>query len=315
MKCFVTGAAGFVGSTLCEKLLEKGFCVTGMDCFTDYYSMEIKKNNLKRCLEHSNFKLIEKDIIESNMEKLLDHIDFIFHQAAQAGVRNSWGKDFEIYNRNNILATQKILEALKTKKIKKFIYASSSSIYGDVKDLPITEKTLPMPVSPYGVTKLAAEQLVNSYWRNYDLPSVSLRYFSVFGPRQRPDMAFNKFVKAMLRKEQINIYGDGNQTRDFTYIEDIVNANILAMHYSKNGEIFNVGGGSNITIKKVIKLLEKISGLKAKVKYLENQKGDVLHTFADISKAKKELKFKPVTSIENGLRKEFEWIKMYLNLG
>lgn len=309
MKCLVTGAAGFIGSTLCEKLLGKNYSVTGIDSFTDYYSKKIKEDNLKVSLRNPFFRFVKRDILETDLKNLLKGFDFIFHQAAQAGVRGSWGKNFGSYTRNNILGTQKLLEALKGKRIKKFIYASSSSVYGDVDDLPITENTLPRPVSPYGVTKLAAEHLVNLYCGNYGIPVVSLRYFSVYGPRQRPDMAFNKFIKAMLNNEQITVYGDGNQTRDFTYIDDIVRVNILAMKYGKNGEVFNVGGGSNITVKKVIRVLEGIIGLKAKVKYIEVQKGDVRHTFADISKAKKILGYSPVVKIEYGLEKEVSWLK------
>ena len=214
MKTFVTGCGGFIGSHLVDRLLELGYEVTGIDCFTDYYSREIKEANISNALKHNNFKLIEEDILD--MDKFPE-VDYIFHLAAQAGVRASWGKSFEIYTRNNIEATQKLLEFYKDREIKKFVYASSSSVYGDA-ELPMREDSLLKPVSPYGVTKLAGENLCYLYWKNYQVPTVSLRYFTVYGPRQRPDMAIHKFVKAISNNEEITVFGDGSQTRDFTFV-------------------------------------------------------------------------------------------------
>ena len=235
MKVLVTGCAGFIGSHLVDKLLEQGYEVIGMDCFTDYYPREIKEKNISNALKNKNFKLIGGDIL--NMDKFPE-VNYVFHLAAQAGVRVSWGKNFEIYTRNNIEATQKLLEFYKDRKIKKFVYASSSSVYGDA-ELPMKEDSLLKPVSPYGVTKLAGENLCYLYWKNYNVPTVSLRYFTVYGSRQRPDMAIHKFVNAILEENKITVFGDGTQTRDFTYVDDAVEATILAAGNDLVGEVFN----------------------------------------------------------------------------
>ena len=236
-------------------------------------------------------------------------MDYVFHLAAQAGVRASWGKSFEIYTRNNIEATQRLLESYKDMKIKKFVYASSSSVYGDA-ELPMRENSLLKPVSPYGVTKLAGEHLCYLYWKNYGVPTVSLRYFTVYGPRQRPDMAIHKFVKAIFNGDTITVYGDGRQTRDFTYVEDVTEANLLAatVNNNLNGEVFNVGGGSRISVNGLIELIEGISGKKAEIKYIEGQKGDVKDTLADITKIAKLLKWRSKVKIEEELRRQIKWM-------
>jgi UDP-glucose 4-epimerase len=305
MKALVTGCAGFIGSHLVDKLLEQGYEVIGVDCFTDYYHREIKEKNIENALKNNNFKLIEEDIM--NMDNFPE-VDYVFHLAAQAGVRASWGKSFEIYTRNNIEATQKLLEFYKNKKIRKFVFASSSSIYGDA-ELPMRENSLLKPVSPYGVTKLAAEKLCYLYWKNYGVPTVSLRYFTVYGPRQRPDMAIHKFVKAILNEEEITVYGDGTQTRDFTFIDDVVEVNILAAINETTGEVFNVGGGSRISVNELIKKIEETTGKKVRVKYIEKQKGDVRDTLADTSKISNELNWKPEVKIEEGFKRFVEWYK------
>lgn len=304
MKALVTGCAGFIGSHLTERLLKEGFEVIGIDCFTDYYSRENKEKNIDNALKNKNFTFIEEDIL--SLEEFPE-VDYVFHEAAQAGVRKSWGKDFEIYTRNNVLATQKLLEYYKHKRIKKFIFASSSSVYGDA-ELPMKENSLLKPVSPYGVTKLAAENLCYLYYKNYKLPTISLRYFTVYGPRQRPDMAIHKFVKAILNDEEITVYGDGEQTRDFTFIDDVIEANLLAANSNFKGEVFNVGGGTRISVNELIKKIEKITQKKANVRYHENQKGDVRDTLADTRKAT-ELEWKPKVKIEDGLKKFVEWYR------
>jgi len=305
MKALVTGCAGFIGSHLTERLLRKGYKVIGIDCFTDYYAREIKERNIENALNEKNFKLIGADILEMNE---YPEVDYVFHEAAQAGVRASWGKSFEIYTRNNIEATQKLLEFYKDREIKKFVYASSSSVYGDA-ELPMREDSLLKPVSPYGVTKLAGENLCYLYWRNYNVPTVSLRYFTVYGPRQRPDMAIHKFVKAILNGEEITVFGDGTQTRDFTFIDDVVEANILAGNSEIEGGVFNVGGGSRISVNKLIKLLEEIIGKEARIKYIEKQKGDVWDTLADTTKISNKLNWEPEVKIEEGLKMFVEWYK------
>jgi UDP-glucose 4-epimerase len=303
MKILVTGGAGFIGSHLVDKLLEQGYEVIGIDCFTDYYQRKIKEANISNALKSMNFKLIEEDIL--NMDKFPE-VDYVFHEAAQAGVRASWGKSFEIYTRNNIEATQRLLEFYKSKNIKKFVYASSSSVYGDA-ELPMKEISLLMPVSPYGVSKLAGENLCYLYWKNYKVPTISLRYFTVYGPRQRPDMGIHKFVKAILKGEEIAVFDDGMQTRDFTFVDDAVEANLLAAKTNWVGEVFNIGGGSRISVNDLIKLIENTVGKKANITYEEKQKGDVKDTLADMSKAKAKLNWNPRININKGLKKFVEW--------
>lgn len=310
VRSLVTGCAGFIGSHLVERLLEEGHDVVGIDSFTDYYPREMKENNIRDALKDDNFRFIAKDILKLDMGDLLKGVDYVFHQAAQAGVRHSWGKSFDVYTRNNILATQRLLEACKNSCIKKFIYASSSSVYGDTEALPMKEVDVPKPVSPYGVSKLAGEHLCYLYWRNYKIPSISLRYFTVYGPRQRPDMAFHKFIKVLLEGDEIGVYGDGKQTRDFTFISDTIDANILAMNSEiNNAEIFNIGGGSRKTLNEVIEIIENITGEKTKTRYIEKQKGDMRHTYADISNARDKLGYNPRVGLEEGLKKEVEWMK------
>jgi len=303
MKCLVTGCAGFIGSTLTDQLLKEGHDVIGIDCFTDYYPEHIKKQNISDALSHPRFTFNKKDIMELNS---FPDVDLVFHQAAQAGVRASWGLDFSIYTRNNIEATQRLLEWYKNKKLKKFVYASSSSVYGDV-SLPMSENMRLQPVSPYGVTKLAAEHLCYLYWKNYGLPTVSLRYFTVFGPRQRPDMAINKFVTTILNEKPITIYGDGTQTRDFTYVSDICNANLCAAVKGTPGTVFNIGGGSRITVNELITELERNCGKSAKINFIEQQKGDVQDTLANIQKAETEIGWTPRVSIREGVKKYYQW--------
>ena len=306
MRALVTGCAGFIGSHLVDELLEQGYEVIGIDCFTDYYSREVKEANISNALKNKNFEFIEKDILE--MDKFPE-VDYVFHEAAQAGVRASWGKSFEIYTGNNIEATQRLLEFYKGRKIKKFVYASSSSVYGDA-ELPMREDSLLKPISPYGVTKLAGENLCYLYWKNHGVPTVSLRYFTVYGPRQRPDMAIHKFVKAIIKRNEIIVFGDGTQTRDFTYVDDAVEANILAAESDSVGSVFNIGGGSRISVNELIKIMENIIGTKVKIKTTEKQKGDVRDTWADVSKAKEELRWMPKVEIEEGIKNFVEWWKV-----
>jgi len=312
MRCLVTGCAGFIGSHLAEKLVQSGFEVIGIDSFTDYYDRRIKEANVQDLLKAGNFTLIREDLLATDLDRLLEGVDYIFHHAAQPGVTASWGGRFETYLNNNILATQRLLEAAKKILLKSFIFASSSSVYGDC-ELPMREDKLLSPVSPYGVSKLACENLCYSYWKNFGVPVVSLRYFTVYGPRQRPDMAFHKFIIAILKGEEITVYGDGNQTRDFTYIEDAVNSNILVIEKTCPGEIFNIGGGSYISVNAVIKLLEEIIEKKAKIRYIEKRKGEMQATWADIEKAKNMLGYNPRFNLKEGIVKEIEWIKKIMD--
>ena len=307
MKSIVTGCAGFIGSHLSERLLGMGHEVMGIDCFTDYYPRKQKENNVSGIMDHGGFTLLEEDLLDLDLGDVFRDADYVFHQAAQAGVRYSWGMSFDAYTRNNILATQRLLEACRNTGIKKFIYASSSSVYGDVETLPMKETDTPQPVSPYGVSKLAAEHLCYLYHKNFSVPTVSLRYFTVYGPRQRPDMAFNKFIKAILMDREIEVYGDGNQTRDYTFISDAVEANILAMDAGSG--VFNIGGGSRKTLNEVIAVIEDIMDKKAVVRYTGKQKGDVVHTYADTSRAREILGYVPEITLCNGLEEEVEWME------
>ena len=306
----VTGAAGFIGSHLSEKLLENGFKVIGIDCFTDYYSKKIKKNNMISFQNNKNFKLIESDLMEIDLISIIKESEFLFHEAAQPGVRASWGDQFDTYVKDNILVTQKILESAKeVKTLEKIVMASSSSVYGEQEGIMIENKTIPSPISPYGVTKLASENLGLTYASNYDLPVTSLRYFTVYGPRQRPDMAFTKFIKANLSGDKISIFGDGNQTRDFTYISDIIDANLECVKSEIHGNVLNIGGGKTYSIMDVLNIIENITDKNNKLIFLTKQKGDVFRTEADIKMASKIIGYKPKISLKEGLMKQIELIK------
>ncbi|MFQ6133781.1 MAG: NAD-dependent epimerase/dehydratase family protein [Armatimonadota bacterium] len=307
MKCVVTGAAGFIGSHLCERLLGDGHEVVAVDCFTDYYPRAIKEANAAELRADPRCAFLEEDVLEVDFGSLLDGVEVVFHQAAQAGVRASWGSEFDVYVRCNILATQRLLEAAKGSSLRKIVYASSSSVYGNVDQMPISEETLPRPVSPYGVTKLAAEELCYLYWSNYGVPTISLRYFTVYGPRQRPDMAMHKFIRAILNDEPLIVYGDGEQSRDFTFVSDVVEANIAAAEADAAGEALNIAGGSVTTVNEVIRALERILGKRARVEYESPAKGDVRQTQATPTRARELLGYEPRVSLDEGLRQEVEW--------
>ncbi|MBL1202550.1 MAG: NAD-dependent epimerase/dehydratase family protein [Nostoc sp. GBBB01] len=310
-KIIVTGVAGFIGSHLTETLLQQGEEVIGIDEFNDYYDPILKYKNIAHLNGVPGFRLIEADIQFLDWHKLLEDVDVVYHQAAQAGVRASWGKGFASYTQRNINATQILLEAAKdAKNLKRLVFASSSSVYGDAETLPTHEGICPQPVSPYGITKLAGEFLCTLYYKNFGVPSVSLRYFTVYGPRQRPDMAFHKFFKSILQDEGIPIYGDGQQTREFTYVSDIIAANLAAAIAPQAvGEIFNIGGGSRVVLAEVLDTIEQIVGKPIKRNYIEKAMGDARHTAADISKAQKLLGYQPQVSLTEGLTQEWQWIK------
>ena len=311
-RVLVTGAAGFIGSNLCERLIADGYHVTAIDSFTDYYDPGRKRNNLSNIISHKNFELIEEDINSCDIREIISDSRCVFHLAAQAGVRMSWGKEFSVYVDSNILTTQKILEALKENKRTKLVYSSSSSVYGQTDKLPMCEDQILKPVSPYGVTKLSGEHLCELYRINFGVNTLSLRYFTVYGPRQRPDMAFSRFIIAALTGGEIEIYGDGRQTRDFTFVSDAVEANIATMQYDGKETIFNIGGGSRVSVLEVLEILKNRISEDFDIAFLDRAKGDVLDTWADTSVAKRELGFSPRIDLEEGIEREIEWYRNFL---
>lgn len=308
MKALVTGVAGFIGSTLAERLCGQGADVVGIDSFTDYYARAIKERNLAGLKSQARFRFVESSIQAADLANLLADRTHVFHLAAQAGVRRSWGRDFDHYTVNNVLATQIVLEACAKHSLNRIVYASSSSVYGDNVSLPMREDALPQPVSPYGVTKLAAEHLCHLYHASHGLPTVSLRYFTVYGPRQRPDMGFHKFLRATILGEPITVYGDGDQTRDFTFVTDAVAATVAAGTKGVPGRVYNIGGGSRISINAVFELIGRVSGRQPRLTTDSEQKGDMRHTYADTSLARVDLCFEPKVPLQDGLAAEYKWL-------
>jgi UDP-glucose 4-epimerase len=268
----------------------------------------MKERNLSGALAHRNFRFIESRIQDVDFTSALADRTHVFHLAAQAGVRKSWGRDFQIYTTNNIEATQVLLEACTKTTIEKLVYASSSSVYGDHTPMPFREDAMTQPVSPYGVSKLAAEQLCYLYYANFGVPTVSLRYFTVYGPRQRPDMGFHRFLRATLTGEPITLYGDGEQTRDFTFIADIVRATSDAAVRGIPGRVYNIGGGSRVSVNEVLEIIGRVAGRKPMIKADPAQKGDMRHTYADTWLARMDLGFVPTVGVEEGLAAEHQWL-------
>jgi UDP-glucuronate 4-epimerase len=305
-RALVTGCAGFIGSHLVESLLADGWEVLGVDCFNANYDAADKWANMAPAREYDGFTFVEADLVSADLDALLQGCEAVFHLAAEPGVRASWGRRFDRYVHNNVTATQRLLEA--SSATRRFVYASSSSVYGDAEQLPTREATTPQPLSPYGVTKLAAEHLCQLYHAEHGVDAVMLRYFSVYGPRQRPDMAFRRFCEAAIDRRPIEIFGHGNQTRDFTFVADIVAATRAAASAAGvGGEIFNVGGGSRVTLNSTLERLSAIAGRPLDVRRSPREDGDVLHTGADISRAREQLAYEPSTTLEDGLGAEFEW--------
>jgi len=312
MRVLITGVAGFIGSHLADRLLAGGHQVAGVDAFTGTYDISQKRRNIEGALKHPRFRFTEADLCTVPLASLLEGVDTVFHQAATAGVRASWGAEFEGYTANNVNATQRLLEACRGVSLRRFVYASSSSVYGESERLPTPEDALPRPISPYGVTKLAGEHLARLYSVQHGVPAVSLRYFTVVGPRQRPDMAFHKFIRAMLDGRPITVYGDGEQTRDFTFVGDAVEANLLAAERGENGAAYNIGGGGRVSVKQAIADLEEILEVGARVENAPPQHGDPRHTGADVSRAREALGYMPHTPLKEALRQEAQWLKAFL---
>ncbi len=299
MTVLVTGAAGFVGSTLSELLLDEGHATVGVDAFTDYYSRARKERNLDRIRGRSGFRFVEADLSMTALEPLLAGVDTVFHLAGQPGVRASWGADFADYVRHNVTVTQRLLEECRDRPLRKFVYASSSSVYGDAEAFPTSEAVRPAPVSPYGVTKLAAEHLCEVYRRGFGVPTASLRLFTVYGPSQRPDMAFSRLVHAAVRGERFELFGDGTQTRDFTFVGDVVRAMVDAAASGWCG-VANVGGGARTSMRQVLDVVADLCG-PLDIVSRPVARGDVRDTSADTSVARAAFDYRPRTGLAEGL--------------
>ena len=309
MRGLVTGAAGFIGSHLCERLLADGHQVTGIDAFTDYYPRAQKERNLAGPRSTPGFQFIEADLLQARLAPLIDQVDTVFHLAAQPGVRPSWGQEFDRYLQGNILATQRLLDAVAGRPLTRFVYASSSSVYGDAESFPTPETAVPKPISPYGATKLAGEQLCYLYARQYGVPVVSVRYFSVYGPRQRPDMAFHRFIRAYLTGGELDVYGDGEQVRDYTHVSDIVEGTVRAAGSRDPGAVFNLGGGHQVTINQVLDMLDGLIQGRPVMRRKPAQPGDARRTCADVTRAKDLLGYVPSVTLNAGLQSEVSWLE------
>ncbi|MEQ8834909.1 MAG: NAD-dependent epimerase/dehydratase family protein [Miltoncostaeaceae bacterium] len=303
LRALVTGAAGFIGSHLTEALLDLGVEVTGLDCFTRYYDEERKRANLMAARDHRRFTLVEEDLGLTDLDALLDGADAVFHLAAQPGVRASWGEGFQDYVTNNIVATQRLLEAMSGTGVP-LVYSSSSSVYGDAPVMPTPEGAATGPVSPYGATKLTGENLCRMYSRDGRVHTVSLRYFTVYGPRQRPDMAFTRFIEAAGQGRPITLYGDGEQSRDFTFVSDAVDANLRALRHGGSGAVYNIGGGEHASVNGILAILGDLLGGHIAVDRHPTAAGDARHTSADVSLARREIGFDPTVGLREGLARQ-----------
>jgi UDP-glucuronate 4-epimerase len=309
MRYLVTGAAGFIGSSLANRLISEGNEVIGVDSIHKYYSKEIKFNNLKPLMDKDNFSFYEMDICDLESSSFKSNFDCIFHIAGQPGVRDSWGSGFDSYAHNNVLGTQRVFNYAALRNVRNIIYSSSSSVYGNAEAFPTLEDSWPQPTSPYGVSKLTGEFLADSYTKNFELGVLSLRYFTVYGPKQRPDMATNRLIKSAFTGDTFEKFGSGEQMRDFTYVDDIVNANILASARTTVGThtTFNIGGGSGVSLNELINLVEEISNKKINIAIKDVSLGDAARTGADISRAKQMLNWEPKFALKDGLANQIEW--------
>lgn len=307
MIVLVTGAAGFIGSHLVERLATDGHQVRALDCLTPYYDVRQKRANLDSLSGLPGCQVLELDLRAGNLAEVLGGVDLVFHQAGQPGVRASWDR-FDSYVEHNVLATQRLLSVVEGSAVRRFVFASSSSVYGDAPTYPTSEDDLPEPVSPYGVTKLAAEHLCGVYARNWGVPTVSLRYFTVYGPRQRPDMAMHRMIEAALSGQPFPLFGDGYQTRDFTYVDDVVEANLIAA--SSNlpiGTVLNVAGGTAASLLDVVEIVEGLTGRSVPLEHRPSERGDVLRTGGSTERAERLLGWRPRVSLVEGLSRQVRW--------
>jgi UDP-glucuronate 4-epimerase len=296
----VTGCAGFIGSHLVEALCARGCSVVGVDAFTDNYSRAFKERNLEQCARHGDVRFLERDLAAVPLDPLFQSVDGVFHLAGRPGVRTSWGSTFAAYLHDNLLATQRVFEAAVRHEIR-VVYASSSSVYGDARAYPLQEDAALFPVSPYGVSKLACEALASAYTQSRGLDAIGLRYFSVYGPRQRPDMAFSHVLGCLAENRPFEVLGSGRQTRDFTYVGDVISATLAAMERAPSARVYNIGGGCEISLLDSLALCEEIAGRKLDLRHIPTAVGDARRTIADAGKARAELGWRPTTSLESGL--------------
>ena len=316
MKALVTGAAGFIGSRLSARLLDRGDEVVGIDAFTEYYDPALKRSQVAPLTGRDGFTLVEADLLDDGWQEVLDDVEVVFHQAGQPGVRASWATGFDAYVARNLLATQRLLEALRERReddgadaaLRRLVYASSSSIYGDAMRQPTDEDVIPAPMSPYGVTKLAAEHLCGVYSRNFGVPCVALRYFTVYGGGQRPDMALHRMIEATRKGGRFPRFGDGSQERDLTHVDDVVAANLAAADVEvAPGTVANIAGGTQVTLARLIELVGEVLGTPVPVDPQPGQPGDVARTSADTSRARQALGWKPVIALEEGIAEQVAW--------
>lgn len=308
MRALVTGVAGFVGSTLAEALVNSGWIVRGVDSFEPYYDVRVKRENVRELALSGRFELVQADLLKVDLVKTLKDVDVVFHQAAQPGVRASWSREFQLYNRLNVDVTQRLLEAVRGANVSRLVYASSSSVYGQVTDYPTNESAATCPFSPYGVTKLAGELLCRAYAENFGLPVTMLRYFTVYGPRQRPDMAIHRLIESARHGLPFTLFGDGEQVRDFTFVNDVVKANILAATTNLSGaSVFNIAGGSSIRMSALVEMVSAAVGKPIDIDWQPSQPGDVRGTGGDIRRAREQLAWAPQFGLPEGIERQVEW--------
>jgi UDP-glucose 4-epimerase len=308
-RILVTGAAGFIGSHLVDQLLELGHEVTGLDCFTDYYSQDLKQRNLDRMLPHGRFRFLEDDLLHSNLDKIIGGVDKVAHLAGEPGVRSSWGERFSVYVERNVQATQRLLEAASRVGTEQFVLASSSSVYGPDNRAPVAEDDPRRPASPYGLSKLAAEELVELYAREHAVPATILRYFTVYGPRQRPEMALSGFISLSARGEPVEVFGDGTQSREMTYVSDVVDATVAALKWEPEcvTRVYNVGSGTRTTVGELVELVGEAMGERVEIRHAPHVPGDVRSTWANLERAARELGYTPRVSLEEGVEAQVRW--------
>lgn len=313
MKALVTGVAGFIGSTLAERLIANGNDVIGVDCFTPYYDRSLKIRNLSNLLRSKHFLFHDSDLSLCAIDPILDGVEVVFHESGQPGVRSSWGDDFQEYLRHNVAVTQRLLESCRKREGTAVVVASSSSVYGTASRYPVVETDPTNPISPYGVTKLAAEHLCTLYGKEFGLLTASLRYFTVFGPRQRPDMAMTRLIKAAILGEEFPMYGSGEQRRDFTFVEDVVEANLRLADYLRTsrhgGQVFNVGNNNPVSLNEVVSTIEELVGRRVKLRRLPRQEGDPMETGADSNLLRRTVGWRSLTATREGLNSQVSWLK------